>query len=150
MKELKRIGKAFKGVPLAVSILEGGGKTPWLPPEEFHEMGFNMLLYPTSILFRLAHSVIEEVENLRKGKPLDKSKSVSMKEFEEIVELNHWKQIEVVLLRKSGHRSLCFIGKKICEFKRSCGRPQLHNRPPIRPIKFFPLALTERAFPRAG
>src|SRR6185312_15101458 len=29
VEQLRRIGRAFKGEPLAVSILEGGGKTPF-------------------------------------------------------------------------------------------------------------------------
>src|SRR5206468_9120366 len=44
--QLKRIGKAFRGEALATSVLETGGKTPWLPPDEFGEIGFTMVLYP--------------------------------------------------------------------------------------------------------
>ena len=54
VEQLKKIGKAFKGEHLATSVLENGGKTPWLPPEQFGEMGYTMLLYPTTILFRAA------------------------------------------------------------------------------------------------
>jgi len=29
LKQLQKIGKEFGEVPLALSVLEGGGKTPW-------------------------------------------------------------------------------------------------------------------------
>ena len=34
-----------------VSVLDGGGKTPWQPPSEFYGLGFWMILYLTTILF---------------------------------------------------------------------------------------------------
>ena len=57
---------------------------------------------------------------------------------------------DLALLRKNGHRSLCFVGKKEDKFKHCWRRPQLNNRPRIRPLKVFPLALPGTAFPRAG
>ena len=93
-KELEQIGKAFKGEQLATSILENGGKTPWLAPKEFGKLGFTMLLYPTTILFRVAHAIREAAKNLRAGRPLDTEQSVDMDEFEKIVELKHWQDIE--------------------------------------------------------
>jgi 2-methylisocitrate lyase-like PEP mutase family enzyme len=92
--QLKQIGKAFKGEHLATSVLENGGKTPWLPPEEFADMGYTMILYPTTILFRAARALQRAAEDLRAGKPLDRDESVDMDEFLDIVELKHWQQIE--------------------------------------------------------
>ena len=92
--ELKKIGKAFKGEQLATSVLENGGKTPWLPPDEFAEMGFTMVLYPTTLLFRATYAIRRAAEDLRAGKPLDKERAVDMDEFEEVVELRHWQEIE--------------------------------------------------------
>ena len=34
VQELERIGAAFKGVPQMANMLEGGGQTPVLPPDE--------------------------------------------------------------------------------------------------------------------
>jgi 2-methylisocitrate lyase-like PEP mutase family enzyme len=93
-EELKKIGKAFKGEQLATSVLENGGKTPWLAPEEFGDMGYTMILYPTTILFRAARALQRAAEDLRAGKPLDKNESVDMDEFLKIVELEHWQAIE--------------------------------------------------------
>ncbi|HEX3356197.1 MAG TPA: isocitrate lyase/PEP mutase family protein [Tepidisphaeraceae bacterium] len=94
VEQLQAIGKAFKGTPLATSILENGGKTPWLPPEQFGEMGFSMILYPTSILFRSTHAIQSAARDLRSGRPLEVEHAVDMKTFEKIVDLEHWRKIE--------------------------------------------------------
>jgi 2-methylisocitrate lyase-like PEP mutase family enzyme len=75
-------------------VLENGGKTPWLPPEQFGDMGFTMILYPTSILFRVTHAARQAAADLRAGKPLDERCAVNMDEFERIVELAHWQGLE--------------------------------------------------------
>lgn len=91
---LKAIGRAFKGTPLATSVLENGGKTPWLPPEQFDDLGFSMILYPTTLLFRATRALQRGAADLRAGKPLDKSDAVDMDAFEKIVDLPHWQAIE--------------------------------------------------------
>jgi 2-methylisocitrate lyase-like PEP mutase family enzyme len=92
--ELRRIGKNFEGVPLAISLLEGGGKTPILPPPELHEMGFTMLLYPTTVLFQVARTMERALADLRDGKPMTKDEACTMSEFEDIVDLKRWISIE--------------------------------------------------------
>jgi 2-methylisocitrate lyase-like PEP mutase family enzyme len=92
--ELKKVGKAFKGEHLATSVLENGGKTPWLPPGEFGDMGYTMLLYPTTILFRATYALRKAAKDLRAGKEIDKEHAVDMDEFMKIVELRHWQEIE--------------------------------------------------------
>jgi 2-methylisocitrate lyase-like PEP mutase family enzyme len=94
VEQLKRVGKAFRGEHLATSVLENGGKTPWLPPGEFGEMGYTMLLYPTTLLFRAARALQRAAGDLRAGKPLDRDDAVDMKAFLKIVELDHWQEIE--------------------------------------------------------
>src|SRR5438874_3615029 len=93
-RELKEIGTSFKGVPLATSILEGGGKTPWLPPDELHSLGFSMLLYPTSILFRATKAIEDAAQDLLRGHRMPQKDAVNLKQFEEIVELSYWSKIE--------------------------------------------------------
>lgn len=94
VEQLQVIGRAFKGTPLATSVLENGGKTPWLAPKEFANLGFSMILYPTTILFQAARSIQRAAENLRAGEPLDKNNAVNMKMFEKIVEMRYWEAIE--------------------------------------------------------
>lgn len=93
--ELERIGKIFQGVPLAISLLEGGGTTPILPPPELHRMGFNMLLYPTTVLFRLVRATQRALRDLYQGKPMPEREGCSMTEFLDIVDLKRWQSIEM-------------------------------------------------------
>src|SRR5437764_936978 len=87
LEQLRKIGREFKGEPLAVSILEGGGKTPWIPPEEMHALGFNMLLYPTTLLFRETKAVLRALEDLKAGRPMPEDESVTMLQFEKFVDI---------------------------------------------------------------
>jgi 2-methylisocitrate lyase-like PEP mutase family enzyme len=94
IEQLEKIGREFKGEPLAVSILENGGKTPWLPPREMHALGFNMILFPTTLLFRQTRAIQEALADLKKGRPMRQDAAVSMTEFEAIVDIAYWKSIE--------------------------------------------------------
>src|SRR5437762_2165867 len=94
LKQLETIGKEFGKIPLAVSVLEGGGKTPWLPPKQFFELGFSMILYPTSILFRLTKAIERAASDLKNGRQMPSADAVDMKAFEEILSLKFWAQIE--------------------------------------------------------
>ncbi len=93
-EELAETGRAFKQVPLATSILERGGETPWVAPEELKEMGFDMLLYPTTLLFRLVRSLQRGLAELRRGAALGPEDSIDLEAFEDIVGLREWAEIE--------------------------------------------------------
>jgi 2-methylisocitrate lyase-like PEP mutase family enzyme len=93
-EQLQAIGRAFKGTPLATSVLENGGKTPWVSPEELGKMGFSMILYPTTLLFRAARALQVAAQDLRAGRPLNADEAVDMKTFQKIVDLQHWQAIE--------------------------------------------------------
>ena len=94
IQQLRAIGREFKGKPLATSILEGGGKTPWIPPTEMHAMGFNMLLYPTTLLFQVTRTLQRSLAGLKAGKPMPENESVTMLQFEKVVDIAYWKAIE--------------------------------------------------------
>jgi methylisocitrate lyase len=93
-KQMRVIGTQFRGVPLATTILERGGTTPWTHPAEMLEMGFNMVLYPTTLLFRQAKALQDGLEDLKAARPLNPRMSVDMFEFEKIVDIAYWKLIE--------------------------------------------------------
>jgi methylisocitrate lyase len=93
-KQMRRIRDEFKGEPLATTILERGGKTPWLPPSAMLEYGFNMVLYPVSLLFRQTRAIQKGLADLKAGRPLPERESVDMMEFEKIVDIAYWKMIE--------------------------------------------------------
>jgi 2-methylisocitrate lyase-like PEP mutase family enzyme len=93
LDDLEKIGKTFKNVPLATSILENGGKTPWQAPKELGNMGFSMVLYPTTVIFQVVHTIQQALENLKNGKPIHRN-AVDMDEFMQIVDLPYWQSIE--------------------------------------------------------
>jgi 2-methylisocitrate lyase-like PEP mutase family enzyme len=92
--ELKRVGKALRGTPLATTLMEGGGQLPWLPPEEIHGYGFQMITYPTTVLFQLTRAVERALANLKGGKPMAGGHAVDLDAFEEIVGMPGWEQVE--------------------------------------------------------
>jgi len=92
--ELKRVGKALKGTPLATTLMEGGGQLPWLPPEEIHAYGFQMILYPTTVLFQVTRAIERGLAALKMGKPMAEGNAVDLDTFEEVVGMPGWEQIE--------------------------------------------------------
>lgn len=93
-KELKKIAEEFKGFPLATTILEGGGETPWIPRAELAEIGYSMVLYPTTILFRMTRAIQNALADLKAGREMPKDEAVSMQTFEAIVDLPFWAVVE--------------------------------------------------------
>jgi 2-methylisocitrate lyase-like PEP mutase family enzyme len=93
-KQLETIGKHFKGVPLATSVLERGGATPWLPAKDLYKLGFTMILYPASIIFRVAKTIQDGLIDLLAGTQIDSDNSVDMKQFEKLLNIDYWKKIE--------------------------------------------------------
>jgi hypothetical protein len=57
-------------------------------------MGFTMLLYPTSVLFRIARATQQAMQDLLDGVPMSERDACTMKEFEDIVDLKRWISIE--------------------------------------------------------
>jgi 2-methylisocitrate lyase-like PEP mutase family enzyme len=94
MNELELVGRSLDGVPLATSVLERGGETPWLKPAQFRDLGYTMILYPTTILFRLVKSIEAALTNLRNGQSLNPDDSIDMRQFEDLTELRQWGEIE--------------------------------------------------------
>src|SRR5262249_54350211 len=94
VEQLREIGKAFGGVPLATSILENGGKTPWLPPAQLGEMGFHDDSLSDDDPFPRHPRAAIGCAGPARGRPLAKNDAVDMKSFMHIVELEHWQGIE--------------------------------------------------------
>src|SRR5205823_7997499 len=94
LKQLRKIGAEFKGVPLVVTMLEGGGQTPWVAPDELRRLGFSMALYPTTVLFRMTRAIQRALADLHAGRPMLKHGAVSMSQFAAIVGLPKRAMIE--------------------------------------------------------
>ena len=92
--ELKRVGRALRGTPLATTLMEGGGQLPWLPPEEIHGYGFQMILYPTTVLFQATRAIERALTVLKGGRPMAPGHAVGLDTFEGIVGLPGWQQVE--------------------------------------------------------
>jgi 2-methylisocitrate lyase-like PEP mutase family enzyme len=93
-KQLEQIGKTFRGVPQMTNMFEGDNETPWLTPGELQTLGFSMILYPTSQLFRAVRAIERGLADLRQGKPMPKEDGVTLAEYESIVDLPAWATIE--------------------------------------------------------
>jgi 2-methylisocitrate lyase-like PEP mutase family enzyme len=94
VEELQQIGKAFKGVPQMTNMFEGDNETPWLTPGELRTLGFSMILYPTSLLFRCVRAIERGLADLRQGKTMTADDGVTLTEYEEIIGVPHWAIIE--------------------------------------------------------
>jgi len=93
-KELEEIARSFNGADLVTTMMEGGGKTPWHPPRELGEMGYSMILYPTTVIFRAARAMERAVADLRAGRRLDMKEAMTKDEFMQLVGLEDWQDVE--------------------------------------------------------
>jgi 2,3-dimethylmalate lyase len=98
VEELAQIGRTFQGVPQIANMLEGGGRTPVLPPHELYRLGFAMIAYPTSLIFRVARTIETALADLKAGRPADNGAVVDFEAFKDIVSLARWAGVE----RRSG------------------------------------------------
>src|SRR5499425_1362577 len=92
--ELMRIGRTFQGVRQLANMVEGGGRTPVLPPHELYRLGFAMVAYPTSLIFRVARAIENTLADLKAGRPAGKNDSVDFESFKDITALAHWADVE--------------------------------------------------------
>ena len=92
--ELAQIGRAFQGVPQLANMLEGGGRTPVLPPHELYRLGFGMVAYPTSLIFRVARAIETALADLKAGRPANNGAGVGFEAFKDIVSLARWADVE--------------------------------------------------------
>ncbi len=64
VEELARIGAEFAGVPLVANIVEGG-KTPAVPVDGLHELGFSIVLYANFLMRVMLHAGHAALVHLR-------------------------------------------------------------------------------------
>jgi methylisocitrate lyase len=92
--EMKKIGKAIDA-PLVANMIEGGA-TPLLSSNTLHKMGFNLILYPLSVLYANTFATLQILKQLKKNGTTSKIKDrlVNFDQFNEIVELSKFKKME--------------------------------------------------------
>jgi 2-methylisocitrate lyase-like PEP mutase family enzyme len=94
VQELERVGRTFQGVPQIANMLEGGGQTPVLPPKDLLALGFNMIAYPTTLIFRVARTIERALTDIKIGKAAGKGDCVDFSAFKDITNYNDWARIE--------------------------------------------------------
>ncbi len=85
-------------------MLEGGGQTPVLPPQELKAMGFAMAAYPTTLIFRVARTIERALDDIKAGKPIGNNDGVNFAEFKDITNYSEWARIEDEYRRASEGR----------------------------------------------
>ena len=93
VEELKTIGTSFD-IPLFANMVEGG-KTPFLTAQELEQLGFKLVVYPLSGLFAATQAIQEMTHHLRAtGSTMGYERMVSFHQFEEIIGLQYYSEIE--------------------------------------------------------
>ena len=94
IKEMERIGKEINA-PLVANMIEGGA-TPLTPSETLSKMGFNIILYPLSVLYANTYATLNILKELKKSGTTTKYKQkvVNFDQFNDLVELSKFKDME--------------------------------------------------------
>ena len=99
--EMKKIGKSIKA-PLVANMIEGGA-TPMLSSQQLHKMGFNLILYPLSVLYANTFATLKILQELKKVGTTARLRKhlVNFNQFNDIVELSKFKKMENKYATKS-------------------------------------------------
>jgi 2-methylisocitrate lyase-like PEP mutase family enzyme len=93
LEELRIVGERFGTVPQIANMLEDG-KTPLVPPAELKKMGFSMIAYPCSVIFRVAQTIERALANLKHERLSLKGEGVGFEQFKDIVGFADWGKVE--------------------------------------------------------
>ena len=94
INEMKRIGKEINA-PLVANMIEGGA-TPLSSAESLSKMGFNIILYPLSVLYANTFATMNILQELKKTGNTSKYKQkvVNFDQFNDLVELPKFRKME--------------------------------------------------------
>ncbi len=92
IEELEIIGRSFKA-PLVVNMA-AGGRTPILPLKELDRMGYSIVLYAGTMLFRAARAMQETAAAIRKGEIEPEDYYLTFEEMTDIFGLRKWAAID--------------------------------------------------------
>ena len=94
LDEMKKIGKEIKA-PLVANMIEGGA-TPMNSAKRLNKIGFNIILYPLSVLFANTFATMNILQELKtKGTTSRyKQKVVNFDQFNSLVELDKFRKME--------------------------------------------------------
>ena len=89
VEELRRIGRAFDGVPLVANPLEGG-KTPLLSPAEFAELGFTVIPYGITLILHAAQAMQAAIADVMSGAFARRDAAMSFRDYLAVVGEPGW------------------------------------------------------------
>jgi len=94
LEEMKQIGKEIKA-PLVANMIEGGA-TPMNSSQTLNKIGFNIILYPLSVLFANTFATMNILQELKNTGTTAKYKQkvVDFDQFNNLVELDKFKKME--------------------------------------------------------
>ena len=94
LNEMKKIGKEIKA-PLVANMIEGGA-TPMNSAQTLNKIGFNIILYPLSVLFANTFATMNILQELKNAGTTSKYKQkvVNFDQFNNLVELDKFKKME--------------------------------------------------------
>lgn len=96
MDDITDVGALFKGAEgaiLATTVLEGGDEAE-IKPDDLYNEGFKIVLYPTSILFRMVEAIKDTLEKMLDYNLEDAPSLMSMDDFEKEIDIKKWEKIE--------------------------------------------------------
>jgi 2-methylisocitrate lyase-like PEP mutase family enzyme len=93
VEELRIVGERFKGVPQLANMVEDG-RTPLLPAPQLHAMGFAMVVYPCSLIFRVAQTMEKALADLQAGRLDLRNEGLGFDAFKERVGMAQWDDVE--------------------------------------------------------
>ena len=95
LEEMRLVGSAYPGVPQLANMLEGG-RTPLVDPKELKAMGFSMIAYPTTLIFRVARTIEKALADLAQGCLELEGEGVDFAAFKAITGFEDWARWETL------------------------------------------------------
>jgi 2-methylisocitrate lyase-like PEP mutase family enzyme len=65
-----------------------------LSPTKLYEMGFDMVAYPVTLLFRVVETMQNTLKNLHKNNLAEAHPGVSFEEYKNVVGIQEWEAID--------------------------------------------------------
>lgn len=92
VEEMETVGRAFD-VPLQANPL-AGGISPILRPEEYHALGFKVIVYGINLLMQVTRQMKLALEDIRSGRFELTGTGASFNEYLSVVGFDDWAEIE--------------------------------------------------------
>ena len=74
-----------------------------MDPKDLHALGYTMLLYPSTVIFRVTRAIQKAVEDLKAVRPMPPEESVTFKQYEEMLGLPQWAALEDEFVGRHEH-----------------------------------------------